>query len=129
MGLDNLPDKYDAILSWMSRWARKLYPHWHWTTCTDPRGYNTLFWSDSIAIKARQVQRQGGRVVAKRGIIMGIGLEDLFRLRRLSAYEKVDVLKANLHIMLQQAKIVPEGYVYPSYYWRRKDELEFAANG
>jgi len=126
MGLDNLPDHYDAILSWMTYLARKLYPHWLWLSHPDPRSYASGFESDCIAILA---YRSGGRVGNVQGISMTIWLEDLVQLQCLTLGELVDLFKANLHIMLQQAKIVEVGVALPGYDWQGKDELELAVTG
>lgn len=127
MDFDNLVAEYDVVLSWMSCWARMLYPHWHWATCSDPRDFSSGFGCDQVAIKARQVHCQAGRIIGKRGIIMTIWPEGLCRLKSQAPRERVSMLRQNLHNMLQRARVVLEGEPYAGYDWQGKDELELAA--
>jgi len=108
---------------WIVGWGERLYPAWEWLKYDFSEAQYGIFTSDVIPVRARQVRWRGGRVLSKRGIIMRVPFEDILRLQSLSAYEKVDLLKENLRLMLQQARPTSAGMEYPTFYWQDQYEL------
>ena len=119
MDIDIAIQSFPLWAQWITSWGMKLYPSYEWLYSVEDYGDfpTTSFTSDKFGIKARQVVWQNwkswGYRIRKRGIIIEFGLEDVFLLKGMDAYERVTVLKSILHEAILEAPIIGPMMYYP----------------